>query len=69
MPKHNEDGHRLNDAITRRYERLWFVVERQLMLVRSIIVIIIFVIVSVVIPSTIIVPLTTSQNYNVFRIA
>ena len=37
MPKHNEDGHRLDDAITRRYERLWFVVERQLMLVRSII--------------------------------
>ena len=39
MPKHNEDGHMLDDAITRRYERLWFVVERQLMLVRSIIVI------------------------------
>ena len=39
MPKHNEDGHRLDDAITRRYERIWFVVERPLMLVHSIIVI------------------------------
>ena len=39
MPKHNDDGHRFDDAITRRYERLRFVVERQLMLVRSIIVI------------------------------
>ena len=29
MPKHNDDGHRLDDAITRRYERLWLVVERQ----------------------------------------
>ena len=32
MPKYNEDGHILCDAITRRYERLWFVVERQLMI-------------------------------------
>ena len=62
MPKHNDDGHRFDDAITRKYESLWFVVERQLMLVRSIIV-------YVVIPSTIVLPLTASQNYNVFRIA
>ena len=70
MPKH-EDGHRLDDAITRRYERLWFVVERQLMLVHSIILynhIRDSMNVSVVIPFTIILPLTASQNYNVFRI-
>ena len=69
MPKYNEDGHILCDAITRRYERLWFVVERQLitLLLRNHIRDSMHV--SVVIPSTIILPLTASQKYNVFRIA
>ena len=39
MPEHIEDGHRLYDAVTRRYESLWRYLERQLMIVRSIIVI------------------------------
>ena len=39
MLEYNEDEHRLYDAVTRRYESLWRYLKRQLMVVRSIIVI------------------------------
>ena len=39
IPKHNEDGHIFHNAVIRRYELLLLYFERQLMVVRSIIVI------------------------------
>ena len=39
MPKHIEDGHIFHNAVIRRYERLLWFLEKQLMVVRSIIVI------------------------------
>ena len=67
MPEH-EDGHGLHDAVTRRYESLWWYLERQLMVlsyyrIRD------SMHVSIAIPSIIMSPLTASHNYNVFRIA
>ena len=42
MPKHNEDGHIIHNAVIRRYERLLWYLERQLMVVRSTIVILLY---------------------------
>ena len=73
MPKHNKDGYRLDDAITRRYERMVCGVKTTN--ARTFVPLLLYnhirdsMHVSVVIPSTIILPLTASQNYNVFRIA